>query len=101
MKTPKWMAMGVALAMAVVMVWAAPSLAQGRGKGQRGQAGQGRVCGQGPGQGQGAGYGSCPYYSGDQNSRGYRSNNSQANSGRQGRRGGGRFYQSNVPPATQ
>ena len=71
MKNQRWYTISVVLALAVVMLWAVPTLAQGRGQGQGGQGGQGWGCGQG--QGQGAGNGTCPavpgYQSGQGNSR--------------------------------
>jgi hypothetical protein len=103
----KWLTIGIVLALAMVMIWAVPTLAQMRGQGQRGQGGQGWGCGQGPGQGMGYGPGNanCPYYQGYQNSQGNPSNNLQTNMGRRGPRGGGRNYQpntqTNVPPVTQ
>jgi hypothetical protein len=86
----------VVLALAVVMVWAAPTLAQGPGKGQGGQG-----CGQG--QGQSAGNNTCPAYPAYQSGQGKGCNNPQAGTGRRGPRGGGRNSQPNtqVPPATQ
>jgi hypothetical protein len=107
MNKNKLLTTGIVLALAVVMIWAVPTLAQMRGQGQRGQGGQGWGCGQGAGQGMGYGPGNvnCPYYQGDQNSQGTPSNNPQANMGRRGLRGGGRNYQpstqTNVPPVTQ
>jgi hypothetical protein len=103
MKKQKWLTISVALTLAVVMLWTAPSLAQGRGKGQ-GQ-GQGWGCGQGQSQGQGAGYNTCPNYPASQGGQGTWCNNPQAGTGRRGPRGGGRASQPNtqptVPPATQ
>jgi hypothetical protein len=105
MKTSRWLMTCMVMALAVVMLWAAPTLAQGRGKGQWGQGGQGWGCGQGQGQGQGAGYANCPNYQGYQNCQGNWGNNPQANTGRRGPRGGSRAYQSNsqptVPPPSQ
>ena len=84
------------------MLWAVPTLAQGRGKGQWGQ---GWGCGQGQGQGQGAGYNTCPNYPAYQSGQGTRCNNPQANTGGRGPRGGGRNSQPNtqstVSPPTQ
>lgn len=100
MKKPRWLTIWVALVLAVVMLWAVPTLAQGPGgKGQWGQGGQGWGCGQGQGQGQGAGSGTCPNYSGYQNGRGTWCNNPQAGAGGRGLRGGGRNSQPN-PPST-
>jgi hypothetical protein len=96
MKSHRWLTIGVAFALAMVMLWAAPTLAQGPGKGQGwGCAGQG--------QGQGAGNNTCPTYPAYQSGQGNWYNNPQANTGRRGPRGGGRAYQPNtqVPPATQ
>jgi hypothetical protein len=103
MKKQKWLTFSVALALAVVMLWAVPTLAQGRNQGQWGQGGRGWGCWQG--QGQGAGYAACPNYQGYQNYRGNWGSNPQANTGRRGPRGAGRAYQpnpqTNVPPPTQ
>jgi hypothetical protein len=103
MKKQKWLTISVALALAVVMLWAAPTWAQGCGQGQG--RGQGWGCGQGQGQGQGAGYNTCPNYPAYQTSQGTWGNNPQAGAGRRGPRGGGRAYQPatqpTVPPATQ
>ena len=107
MKKTKWLTIGIVLALAVVMVWAVPSLAQMRG--QRGQGGQGWGCGggqgQGQGQGSGQGYATCPANQGNQNCQGNLGNNPQANMGRRGPKGGGRNYQPNTqpsaPPVTQ
>ena len=90
MKKPRWLTISVALALAAVMLWAAPTLAQGRGKGQGGQ-------------GQGAGYNTCPNYPAYQTGQDNWGNNPQAGTGRRGPRGGGRNSQPNtqVPPATQ
>lgn len=98
MKRHGWLTITAALALAVVMLWAAPTLAQGRGKGQMGQGGQGWGCGQGQGQGQGqgAGYNACPnpaYQSGQDTW----CNTPQAGAGRRGPRSGMR----NAPPNTQ
>jgi hypothetical protein len=93
MKRSKSFMIWVALTLAAVMLWAVPTLAQGRGSGQWGQGGQGWGCGQGQGQGQGAGYAACPNYSNYQNSQGNWGNKSQNNSRRRGLRGGGRTYQ--------
>jgi hypothetical protein len=105
MKKQRWLTISVALALAVVMLWAVPTLAQGRNQGQWGQGGQGWGCGQGQGQGYGPGYANCPNYQGYQNCRGNWGNNPQANTGRRGPRGAGRAYQPNtqttVPPTTQ
>ena len=101
MKSHRWLTISAAFALAVVMLWAAPTLAQGPGKGQ---GGQGWGCGgQGQGQGQGAGNNTCPAYPAYQSGQGNWCNNPQANTGRRGSRGGGRAYQPNtqVPPATQ
>lgn len=97
MKSYRWLTINVAFALAVVMLWAAPTLAQGPGKGQGGQG-----CG-GQGQGQSAGNNTCPAYPAYQSGQGNWCNNPQANTGRRGPRGGGRAYQPNtqVPPATQ
>jgi hypothetical protein len=107
MKKQKWLTICIALALAAVMFWAVPSLAQMRGRGW----GQGWGCWQGQGQGQvrGPGYAAyCPNYPGYQNyqgNRGYWGNNPQANPGSRGPKGGGRNYQPNTqpsaPPATQ
>ncbi|HZK14907.1 MAG TPA: hypothetical protein VFC55_10325, partial [Desulfobaccales bacterium] len=85
---------------AVVMLWAVPTLAQGRGKGQmgQGQGGQGWGCGQGQGQGQGAGAATCPAVPGYQTGQGNCGNNPQANTGRRGPRGRGRMNQPNTTP---
>jgi hypothetical protein len=76
------------------MLWAVPTLAQGRGKGQGGQ-GQGWGCGQG----QGAGAATCPvnpaYQRGQGNPGG---NNPQANPGRRGLRDGSCVNQPNTQP---
>jgi hypothetical protein len=107
MKKNKWLTIGIVLALAMVMLWAVPGMAQMRGKGQRGQGGQGWGCGQGQGQGMGygAGNGTCPINQGYQNTQGNWSNNPQANTGRRGPKGGGRNYQPNTqpsaPPVTQ
>ena len=99
MKKPRWLTISVALAMAAVMLWAAPSLAQGRGKGQGWGCGQG----QGAGQGAGAGNNTCPNYPAYQSGQGTWCNNPQANTGGRGPRGGGRANQPNtqVQPPTQ
>jgi hypothetical protein len=73
------------------MLWAVPTLAQGRGKGQGGQ-------GWGCGQGQGAGNGTCPAVPGYQSGQGNCGNNPQAGTGRRGPRGGGRMNQPNTQP---
>ncbi len=106
MKKQKWLTICIALALAAVMFWAVPSLAQMRGRG--GPWGQGWGCWQGQGQARGPGYAAyCPYYSGNQYSRGrgYWGNNPQANTGNRGPVKGGRNYQPNTqpspPPATQ
>jgi hypothetical protein len=101
MQRHRWMTISAALALAVVMLWAVPTLAQGRRQGQWGQGGQGQGCGQG--QGQGTGNTTCPAYPTYQSGQGARCNNPQANTGGRGPRGGGRNYQPNtqVPPATQ
>jgi len=101
MKKNKWFTIGIVLALAMVMLWTAPTLAQMRGKGQRGQGGQGWACGQGPGQGMGYGPGSgaCFNYQGYQNSQGNWSTNPQANMGRRGFKGGGRNFQPNTQPS--
>jgi hypothetical protein len=107
MKKNKWLTIAIVLALAVVMIWAVPTLAQVCGQGQRSQGGQAWGCGEGPGQGMGYGPGNanCPYYQGYQNSQGNSSNSPQATMGRRGPRGGGRNYQpntqTNVPPVTQ
>jgi hypothetical protein len=109
MKKSGMLKISVALVLAAAMLWAAPTLAQGRGKGQWGQGGQGWGCGQGQGMGQGAGqgagYGTCPNYPGYQNPQGNSGNNPQGNFGGRGPRGGGRNSQpnpqTNVPPPTQ
>ena len=93
MKKARWLTISVTLALAVVMLWAAPTLAQGRGRGQGGQ-GQGCV------QGQGAGNNTCPAYPAYQGSQDNWGNNPQANTGRRGPRGGGRAYQPNTQPTT-
>ncbi len=102
MKKSKWFTMGIVLTLAVVMAWAAPGVAQMRGKGQGGQG-----CGQGQAQGYGQcqGNGTCPNYPGYQN-RGKRRNNPQGNMGRRGSsQGGGRNdqpgAQPSAPPVTQ
>ena len=105
MKSHRWLTISVALTLAVVMFWAAPTLAQGRGKGQGGQ-GWGCGQGQGQGQGQGAGYNNtCPNYPAYQTGQDNWGDNPQANTGRRGPRGGGRASQPNtqstVPPPTQ
>jgi hypothetical protein len=102
MKNPRWLTISMALTLAVIMIWAVPTLAQGRGK-----MGQGQGCGQGAGQG--AGNTTCPAYpayqgaQGGQGSQGTWCDNPQGNTGRRGQRGGGRAYQplTQVPPATQ
>ena len=94
MKNHRWLTISVALALAVVMLWAVPTLAQGRGKGQGGQGGQGWGCGQG----QGAGSNTCPAYPAYQSGQDNPGNNPQANTGRRGPRGGGRFNQPNPQP---
>jgi hypothetical protein len=99
MKTQRWLTISVALVLAVVLVWAAPTLAQGRNRGQ----------GWGCGQGQGQGYNTCPNYPAYQGGQGQGCPNPQAGAGRRGPRGGGRNSQPNitpqpntqVPPATQ
>lgn len=96
MKKPRWLTISLALALAVVMLWAVPTLAQGRGRGQGGQ-------GQGQGQGQGycgQGAGTCPASPAYQSGQGNPGNNPQANTGRRGPRGGGRFNQPNPQPTT-
>lgn len=93
MKKNKWLTVAIALALSGVMIWAVPAFAQGRGnRGQRGQ-GQGRGYQACPGGGNGPA-GTCPAYPNYQNRQGSRGNNSQANSGRQAKQGGGRNYQS-------
>jgi hypothetical protein len=94
----RWLTICVALALAAVMLWAVPTLAQGSGKGQRGQG-----CGQGQGQGQGPGNNTCPNYSTYQRGQGTWCNNPQNNTGGRGPRGGGRNFQPNpqAPPPTQ
>ena len=100
MKKPRWLTISVVLALTVVMLWAVPTLAQGRGQGQCGQGGQGWGCGQGQGQGQGqgAGSGTCPAYPAYQSGQGNQGNNPQANTERRGPRGGGRMNQPNTQP---
>ena len=98
MKKPRWLTISVVFALTVVMLWAVPTLAQGRGKGQMGQGGQGWGCGQG--QGQGAGNGTCPAVPGYQRGQDNSGNNPQANTGRRGLRGGGRMNQPNTQPTT-
>jgi hypothetical protein len=104
MKKNSWLTIGIVLALAMGMLWAGPSMAQMRGKGQWGQGGQGWGCGQGQGQGQGMGYGAasgtCPNYQGYQNSQGNWSwsNTPQLNTGGRGNQGGGRNYQPNTQP---
>lgn len=106
MKKNKWLTIGLVLALAMVLLWAVPGMAQMRGKGQQGQ---GWGCGQGQGQGQGMGYGagsgSCPINQGYQSTQGTWSNTPQVNTGRRGPKGGGRNYQPNTqpsaPPVTQ
>jgi hypothetical protein len=87
MQKSRWLTSSVALTLAAVMLWAAPTLAQGRGQGQGGQ---------GWGCGQGQGYGTCPNYPAYQSGQKNRGNNLQANTGRRGLRGGGRASQSNL-----
>jgi hypothetical protein len=110
MKKQKWLTICIALALAAVMLWAVPSLAQMRGRG--GPWGQGWGCWQGQGQRQGqyrgGGYAYCPNYQGYQYYRGNRGNwgnAPQANPGNRGPMRGGRNYQPNTqptpPPATQ
>ena len=99
MKNNKWLKISLILALAMVMLWAVPGMAQMRGKGQWAQGGQGWGCGQGQGQGSGAGYGSCPNNQGYQDSQGNWSNNPQANMGRRGNRVGGRNCQPNTQPS--
>ena len=103
MKKNNWLTIGMILAVAMVMLWAVPGMAQMRGKGRWGQGGQGWGCGQGQGQGMGYGAtsGTCPYYQGNQNSQGNwsGSNTPQTNMGRRGNRGGGRNYQPNTQPS--
>jgi hypothetical protein len=98
MKSHRWLTISVALALAGVMLWAAPTLAQGRGKGQWGQ-------GWGCGQGQGVGSNTCPNYPAYQTGQGTWCNNPQANIGGRGPRSGGRASQPNtqstVSPPTQ
>jgi hypothetical protein len=104
-KKNKWLTISLVLALAMVLLWAVPGMAQMRGKGQQGQGGQGWGCGQGQGQGMGygAGNGTCPINQGYQDAQG--SNNPRANMGRRGPKGGGRNYQPNTqpsaPPVTQ
>jgi hypothetical protein len=100
MKKQRWLTISVALALGVVLVWAAPTLAQRR---NQGQGGQGWGCGQAPGASQGAGYNTCPNYPAYQGGQGQGCNNPQAGTGRRGPRGGARASQPNtqVPPATQ
>jgi hypothetical protein len=95
MKNHRWLTMSVVLALAVVMLWAVPTLAQGRGQGQGGQ-GQGQSWG--CGQGQGAGSGVCAVNPADQGRQGSCVNNPQANTGRRGPRGSGRMNQPNTQP---
>lgn len=101
MKKNKWLTISLVLALAMVMLWALPGMAQMRGKGQWGQGGQGWGCGQGQGQGMGygAGNGSCPINQGYQNTQGTWSNNPQVNMGRRGPKGAGRNYQLNTQPS--
>ena len=87
MKRQRWPAITVALTLAVVLLWAAPTLAQGRGK-ARGQGGQGWGQGQGPGQG--VGNNTCPNYPAYQSGQGKWAH-PQANAGGRGPRGGGRI----------
>jgi hypothetical protein len=94
MKKPRRLTISVAFTLAVVMLWAVPTLAQGRGRGQWGQGGQGWGCGQG----QGAGANTCPAYPAYQSGQGNWGNDPQANTGRRGPRGGGRYYQPNTQP---
>lgn len=101
MRKNKWLTIGLILALAMVMLWAVPSMAQMRGKGQWGQGGQGWGwgCGQGQGMGYGAANGTCPNYQGYQNSQGNWSTNPQAYMGRRGPKGSGRNYQPNTQPS--
>ena len=103
MNKNKWLTIGMVLALAMVLLWAVPGMAQMRGKGQWGQGGQGWGCGQGPGMGYGQGYGqgyaNCPNYQGNQYGQGNWSTNPQVNMGRRGPRGGGRNYQPNTQPS--
>jgi len=100
MKKQKSLLTMIALALAGTIVWAAPTLAQGRGQGQQCQGG---VCRQGQGQVQGQGKANCPNYQ----SRNCPRSGDAASQGKAGRRGRGqgRNQQSNprpsVPPATQ
>ncbi len=102
MKRSNRLTIGLVMALAVIMLWAVPSMAQMRGKGQWGQGGQGWGCcqGQGQGMGYGAASGTCPNYPGYQNSQSWSwNNNPQINMGRRGNRGGGRNYQPNPQPS--
>jgi hypothetical protein len=110
MKKQKWLTICIALALAAVMFWAVPSLAQMRGRG--GSWGQGWGCWQGQGRSWGPGNAAyCPnyqYYRGNRGNwgnQGYRRNYPQANPGNRGPMRGGRNYQPNTqttpPPATQ
>jgi hypothetical protein len=106
MNKTKWTTIGIALVLALVLLWAVPVLAQMHGRGHWGQGSQGWGCaqGQGYGQGYGPGYANCPYNQGYRNSQGNWRNYPQANMGPRGPRGGGRNYQPNtqpVPPVTQ
>ncbi|MFA5111354.1 MAG: hypothetical protein WC443_08125 [Desulfobaccales bacterium] len=104
MKKTKWMTVGIVVALTVVMLWAAPGLAQMRG---RGQGGQGWGCGQGQGSGPGAASGTCPAINqGYQDGQGNRVTNRQTNMERRGQRGPGRNFQQpntqpQAPPVTQ
>ncbi|MGO8760786.1 MAG: hypothetical protein ACLP2P_07440 [Desulfobaccales bacterium] len=75
------------------MLWAVPTLAQGRGQGQWGQAGQGWGCGQA----QAAGNNACPNYQASQTGQGPWCTNPQAGAGP---RGGGRNAGPNTQPTT-
>ncbi len=107
MKKNRWLTISLILALAMVLLWALPGMAQMRGKGQWSQGGQGWGCGQGQGQGMGygAGNGSCPNNQGYQSTQGTWSSTPQVNMGRRGSKGGGRNYQLNTqpsaPPVTQ
>jgi hypothetical protein len=99
MKKPRWLTITMALTLAAVMLWAVPTLAQGRGKGQRGQ-GWGCGQGQGQGQGQGAGYNTCPNYQAYQSGQGTWCTGPQTGAGRRGPRTGMRNAQPNTQPQT-
>lgn len=103
MQKYRWLTISVALTLAVVMLWAVPTMAQGYGKGMRGQSGQGWACGQGPGQGLASN--TCPNYPDYQRGQGPNCNTPQAGAGGRGPRGGGRAAQPNtqtpVTPPTQ